>query len=63
MAQDAPGKHYRKGLSLVAAVKMFGDEKKAEAWFVKRRWPNGIRCPRCDSDSIKPRKTPAEFPA
>ena len=58
MAQDAPGKHYRKGLSLVAAVKMFGDEKKAEAWFVKRRWPNGIRCPRCDSDSIKPRKTP-----
>ena len=62
MAQDAPGKHYRKGLSLVAAVKMFGDGKRAEAWFVKRRWPKGIRCPRCDSDSIKPRNTQRRTP-
>ena len=56
-AHNAPGKHYRKGVSLVQAIKQFGDDAKAEAWFVARRWPNGIRCPKCDSDAISPRKT------
>ena len=46
-----------KGLSLVAAVKLFENERKAEVWFVKRRWPEGIRCPRCGSAAIKPRST------
>ena len=46
-AHNAPGKHYRKGISLVQAIKQFGDDAKAEAWFVARRWPNGIQCPKC----------------
>ena len=54
-AHNAPGKHYRKGISLVEAIKQFGDDVKAEAWFVARRWPNGIRCPKCDSDAISTR--------
>ena len=44
----APGKHYRKGMSLVEAVKKFSDESAAEAWFVEQRWPQGITCPRCE---------------
>ena len=57
MAQNAPGKHYRRGLSLIEAVELFKDEAEAEAWFVERRWPNGIECAYCDGDRIVPRKS------
>ena len=53
MACNAPGKHYRKGLTLVQILRMFPDDAIAEAWFVKTRWPNGVRCPHCDSDNIQ----------
>ena len=56
MAQNAPGKHFRKGITLVEAVKQFGDDASAEAWFVERRWPNGVNCVECDSDRIHTRK-------
>ena len=52
----APGKSYRKGISLIQALQEFGDDAKAEAWFVARRWPDGVRCPFCDSDAISSRK-------
>ena len=45
----------RKGISLTSAVLYFSDEDRAEAWFVERRWPDGVRCLRCDSGDIKPR--------
>ena len=61
-ALSGPGKSYRKGISLIDAVKKFGDEAKAEAWFVSRRWPDGIRCPHCDSDSISPRTSRRQTP-
>ena len=61
-SKSAPGKYYRKGISLIQAVNKFGDEAQAEAWFVTRRWPDGIQCPRCDSDRIKPRKTQRRTP-
>lgn len=61
-AHNAPGKHYRKGVSLVQAIQQFGDDAKAEAWFVARRWPNGIRCPKCDSDAISTRKGKRQTP-
>ena len=51
-ARKAPGKSYRKGISLIDAVQQFGDEEAAEAWFVARRWPEGIRCPYCDCDRV-----------
>ena len=33
MADRAPGKHFRKGITLMDAVNKFGDEAKAESWF------------------------------
>ncbi|MXZ54654.1 MAG: IS1595 family transposase [Gammaproteobacteria bacterium] len=59
---NAPGQHYRKGITLIEAVQKFGDEATAEAWFVERRWPNGIRCPKCDSDAISHRKGRRQTP-
>ena len=29
-----------------------GREETAEQWFISRRWPNGIACPRCGSLSV-----------
>ena len=54
--KKAPGKAYRKGIGLMQAMRQFGDDAKAEAWFVGRRWPNGIECPKCGSDAISARK-------
>ena len=57
MANNAPGKHYRKGISLVEIVNKFSDEKEAEKWFVETRWPNGVACPFCGSmDDVQERK-------
>ena len=55
MATSAPGKHYRRGLSLVDAVGMFGDPEFARRWFVEQRWPDGVVCPRCDSANVQER--------
>ena len=51
MTTNASGKHYRKGISLIQALRKFGDDEKAEAWLVAQRWPDGIRCTACDSDN------------
>ena len=56
-AKNAPGKHYRKGISLIEALQQFGDDAKAEAWIVERRWPDGIRCAECESDAVTSRKS------
>ena len=63
MARNAPGKHWRIGLSLVEAVKRFSDEAEAERLFIEARWPDGVRCARCDSPNVKARPTrkPAPF--
>ena len=50
---NAPGKHFRKGITLADAVKTFSDPETAAAWFIERRWPNGICCPYCGSMSVK----------
>ena len=57
MAVNAPGKHYRKGITLIDVVQQFDTEEKAEAWFIKQRWPNGVLCPKCGSDKVSPRPT------
>ena len=31
---------------------MFPDDDAAEAWIAKVRWPDGPRCPHCDSDNV-----------
>ena len=53
MAHNAPGKHYRKGLTLSQMFAMFPDDDTAEAWFINRRWPDGVRCPHCGCDNIQ----------
>ena len=48
----APGKHYRKGMTLIELLKVFPDDAAAERWFVRQRWPDGIRCPHCDGVNV-----------
>ena len=55
MSSNAPGKHYRKGISLIEAVEMFADPDFTEAWFIEQRWPNGVECPGCSSKDIQHR--------
>ena len=56
-SKKAPGKSYRKGISLMEVVKMFDTEEKAEQWFIEQRWPDGIVCPHCESDNIATKKS------
>ena len=53
--KSGSGKSFRTGMSLVEAVPEFSDETRAEAWFVERRWPDGICCPCCEGDKVSPR--------
>ena len=52
-----PGKHYRKGMTLVEAVQLFSDESAVEQLFIETRWPNGVACPRCGSTYVQERPT------
>ena len=45
--QKAPGKSYRKGISLIELSEMFPDEDSAVRWFEETRWPEGRHCPKC----------------
>ena len=49
----SPGKSYRKGLSFKAFLRQFPDDKSAESWFIKERWPQGVCCPYCGSDNVQ----------
>ena len=57
MAQKAPGKHYRKGITLFEAAKRLSDEAGVEQEFIAARWPNGIACPTCGSVNVQERPT------
>ena len=57
MASKAPGKHFRKGVSLVEITRMFPDNAAAERWFVEARWPDGVHCPVCGSANVQERAT------
>ncbi len=50
---NAPGKSFRKGISLIEIMRMFPDDATAEAWFAKKRWPDGVTCPKCGNDNIQ----------
>ena len=54
MAQKAPGKHYREGMTLADLFRRFPDDTAAEKWFTDVRWPGGdISCPHCGSVNIQ----------
>ena len=55
MAKNAPGKHYRKGITLIEAVQKFSDETVAEQYCIDTRWPDGPICPKCKSYEVKER--------
>ena len=57
MARSAPGRHYRKGITLAEFFRRFPDDSAAEAWFAKTRWPDGPRCPHCESSPQSAHKT------
>ena len=53
MAHNAPGKHYRKGMTLVELIRKFPDDKTAEAWIASIRWPDGPECPHCGCGNVQ----------
>ena len=50
MAQQAPGKAHREGITLMQLADMFPGEDAAREWFESQVWRNGRSCPRCGSD-------------
>ena len=53
MAQNALGKHFREGISLVEIFRMFPDDATAEAWLTEQRWPDGVFCHYCGSTNVQ----------
>ena len=53
MAGKAPGKSYRKGITLTQLADMFPDDATARAWFEKQRWPDGPFCPYCSTFNVQ----------
>ena len=45
MAQKAPGKHHREGITFVELFRMFPDDEAAQTWVEGIRWPDGPYCP------------------
>ena len=54
MARKAPGKAYRKGLSLVEVMDMFPDEDAAREWIESVIWPDERCCGKCGSTNTRP---------
>lgn len=52
---NAPGKHYRQGITLIELMKLFPDEEAATRWFEGIIWPDGRRCRNKAKDN--PKKT------
>ena len=53
MTYKEPGKSFRNEISTGHFVKMFPDNKAAEEWFIKKRWPEEVCCPRCGSVNVQ----------
>ena len=53
MKKRAPGKAFRKGISLKQFINEYPNDEMAEQWFIRHRWPNGICCPKCGSLNVQ----------
>ena len=62
MSQPAPGKHWRKGITLAEVFRMFPDDRTAEDWLVRTRWPDGPVCPHCGSGNVRAVKNRKPMP-
>ena len=52
MAQKAPGRYYRKGITMAELTRLFPNEEAARLWFEENRWPAGPSCPHCDAETV-----------
>ncbi len=53
MAKSGPGKHFRKGLSLLEVMQMFPDNTSAEEWIAQCRWDGEPACPHCGGVNVQ----------
>ena len=56
MSQNAPGKHFRDGLTMLELFEMFPDNETAMKWFEVRIWKDGRKCPDCGNQDTVPSK-------
>ena len=56
-------KEQREGISLIEFFDIFPTDRDAEEFIIKQRWPDGVRCPKCDGDDVyEPgKKAPMRF--
>ena len=47
-----PGRDHRESISLMELADMFPNEAAARRWFERQRWPDGVRCARCDGSEV-----------
>jgi transposase-like protein len=48
-------------MNLPELIERFGSEDRCHAYLEELRWPDGVRCPRCDSDKISRIKARRQF--
>src|SRR5260370_3837269 len=47
-----PTKSFKAEMNLPKLIAQFGDDEKCRARLTELRWPKGVTCPRCNSESI-----------
>lgn len=52
MATSPQRKEPRQQFDLTKLIERFGSEDRCHEYLEELRWPDGVRCPRCDSDKI-----------
>ena len=60
MANKAPRKSHREGLTIVQFIEMFPTEEAATEWFESVVWEDGRHCPKCGS--VKTKEVPNAKP-
>ena len=58
MSQHAPGKHFRKGITMTELFQMFPDNATAMRWFESNIWKDGRKCPTCNNPDTKVSRHP-----
>lgn len=51
----------RGDMNLVKLMEEFGSEDRCRNYLETLRWPEGVRCPRCDSDKVKAIRTASRY--
>ena len=62
MANTAPGRSHREGLTVIELLRMFPDDAAAEKWFEEQRWATGRFCPHCGSTDTREEKNRKPMP-